>query len=183
MYGMLFRPLPRFEKDARIAVVDSLRDIPRCGRMFSRVNGVLCPYDPFTGTEEREIAEYVRENYEALKGGRDNLGEVHSGLFYKTNDRNTLPQPLLRVFGELEQVFRRATGTRALAELRADSKVPSWAHQHQTTLTYTFLGKGTVGYRMDGQSYDIPDKHIFIFDKEIPHSASQCVPKLTILVG
>ena len=84
---------------------------------------------------------------------------------------------------ELEQVFRRCTRIKGLSELRADSKVPFWAHQHETTLTYTFMGKGTIGYRMDGQSYEIQDKHIFIFDKNIPHSASQETPKLTILVG
>lgn len=180
---MFFKNYKRFEQDERIAVVESIHDIPRCGRMFSRVNGVLCPYDPFTQTEEAEIADYVRANYNDLKGGIDNLGDVRPGLFYKKTSRNILPQPLLRTFGELEQVFKRATGTKAMAELRADSRVPSWAHQHATTLTYTFKGVGTIGYRMDGQSYEIPDKHIFIFDKEIPHSASQSLPKLTILVG
>lgn len=179
---MLFKKYKRFEQDERIAVVDSVDSIPSCGRVFSRVNGVLCPYDPFTPAEEREIAEYVRENYNDHKGGVDGLGNIHGGLFYKT-PTNKMPAPLVRAFGDLEEIFRRATGRKAVAELRADSKVPSWAHQHETTLTYTFVGKGTVGYRMDGHAYDIPDKHIFLFDKEIPHSASQCAPKLTILVG
>lgn len=181
---MLFRRYTKFEKDARVALVDSLDQIPRCGRIFSRVNGVLCPYDPFTRDEEREILGFMQ------RLGKYGVSDVYaqiSSAYYKYHFGMPMPAPLTRTFAELKGVFLRSAGFNGNACMRANSKRPEKPHQHPTTLSFTFSGTGTIGYTMDGKSYTIPEKHLFIFDQEIPHAASQEFPqdrpKLTILVG
>ena len=172
----------RLKADPRIVVVDRIEDIPRIGSPFSGVHGALCPYNPLSQDEIREIAEYM--------GTRIRLGEDRS--LYATHYFNailakTLPAPLRRVFDELGDVFRRAVGGGATTRvLRANSCHPQSPHTHDPALTYTFMGTGTVCVNKQGEHYAVPPDHILLLDKKIPHMASQEHSqdniKLTILI-
>ena len=171
----------RFERDPRIAVVDSIENIPRIGIPFSGIHGVLCPYNPFTEGEIREIATYMQGKID-----RREDRSIYATQYFNTLMAKMLPSALPRVFDDLANAFRRATGGAGKKVLRANSTHPTFPHRHDAALSYTFSGTGTICVNQAGEHYAVPTGQILVMDEKIAHMASQDMPedmpKLTALI-
>lgn len=163
----------KFEKDERIVMVDCIAEIPRHRSFFSSIQGVLCPYNPLTVPERETLLDFARSHIAA-----HGAATISAQRFF--------PSFLRPAVEELEYAFSKATGFKREALLRINSTHPSSPHAHETSLTCTFSGIGTIGVNQQGQEYSVPLDHIFIFHRGIKHMASQYkspdLPKVTLMV-
>lgn len=162
-----------FEHDERVALVDTIAEIPRYRRFFKSPEGVLCPYNPFTEGQKEEMLDFARLHIAAH--GPSTISA-----------RRLLPSLLHPVAEELEYAFSKATGYRRDALLRINSRDPRTLHAHESSLTCTFSGVGTIALNNAGEEYSAPLDHIFIFHRSIKHMASQYksaeLPKVTLMI-
>ncbi len=163
----------RFIHDDRVLLVDKVADIPSFRGIYNRLAGVLCPYNPLSEEQRAEIINFAKTHI-AQKGPST------------ISVRKHIPAALHPVMDELDNIFSRVAARAGTPVLRINSKAPSAPHSHETTLTWTFTGIGTIGVNKSDQHYAAPLDHIFIIHKSLKHMASQYssadMPKITVMV-
>lgn len=163
----------RFEHDDRVLLVGTVADIPAFRGIYNRLAGVLCPFNPLSEEQRAEIIAFAKAHI-AQKGPST------------ISVRKHIPASLHPVMDELHGVFSRVAGRAGNPVLRINSRAPGTPHNHETTLTCTFTGIGTIGVNKQGRQYAAPLDHIFIIHKNLKHMASQYsspdIPKITVMV-
>ncbi len=195
VYRMMARGIgreERFEKDNRILVVDDPRKLEYFYKYYANkrddVFAMMCPYEVMKDHEERERKDVLATKF------RPGLVDYDTAAYEEAaipllHSYNTYSTPALDdAFRDLYDIRSKVIPShikRGLSPIffRANSTYPTERHQHKG-MVYGLSGLGTYGYLSeDGpESYEVPIKHLVVFDNRWWHGApshQQLAPLVT----
>lgn len=171
--------LRQHEADPRTVVLDNVRQFASLTRNFR--GAALCPYDPFTDEQNKEIEAFMESSIDNMKT------EYNNADIDAARKDGSIPQAVLDTIDDMTELFEAVAGQKAKSRyIRLNSHLKSGFHTHDTSLTYTFTEGGTLARSEKGVEYAAPKRNIFILDSSIEHDSSKVGtmfdPKMTLLI-
>lgn len=159
-----------FEKDTRILVLD---DVAHISLYHDFQGALLCPYDPFTKSEQDNIEAFARRMIEGrdMFDADDSIDPLYPETWKEIIEE--YPSALDGLKDTLRKAYKDVSGDEATtASLRINSTHPSWKHAHSAwAMVYPVYGSGSIGFDQSGNPYSLPLRHIFAIPPDFEHAA------------